>query len=268
MRSIGNTTLSLGLLNAPVKIFAATGSEDVDFKLCGPEGEEVEQVYRVKGTDTIIGGREECQRQFDGFLVNPDDIDAIKEESLVDEIDGVPVNLKESMTIQRFVPVKSIPFERVTARYYLGPGKGSDQALATIIKAMEKKKIAAVTKYCLRGRQGVFVLYVEDGILNAVRLHFASELRPVTDEIKTQSVANKAHVDAAVALISEYSDDDAAVLDTLQDTLIAKKQALIDQVVAGEPIERTELVKPGSGVDLMDALIAQTEEARKKKVAA
>lgn len=265
MRSIGNTTLSLGLLNAPVKIYPATGSEDIEFNLCGPKGEEVEQVYRIVGTDTIVGGRDECGRSYEDHKVDLADIEAIKEESLVDEVDGVPVNLKDVMAIQRFIPVKEIPYERVTNHYYIGPGKGSDQALATIIKAMERKKVAAVTKYCLRGRQGVFVLYVKDGVLNAVRLHFAADLRDPTDEVRVQTTAAKAHVDAAIALIGEYVDDHAGFLDSLDDTLVAKKQALIKQVVAGKPIDRTEVVAPGSGVDLMDALIEQTKKARAKK---
>lgn len=267
MRSVGNTTLSLGLLNAPVKLYPATTSQDFAFKMCGPEGEPVEQVYRITGTDEIVGTSADCGRSYEGRPIDRAQIETINGESLKEEVDGVVVDLKETMGIQRFIPVKSIPFERVTGWYYVGPGKGSDQALATIIKAMEKKKLAAVTKYCLRGRQGCFVLFVRDGVLNAVRMTFAPDINEVTNEIRVESEPVKAHVDAAITLIEEYSDEDAAVLDTMEDTLVAKKRALTEAILADEDYEPVE-VNARPAVDLMDAISAEIDRVKEEKVAA
>ncbi len=270
MRSIANASLNLGLLNAPIKLFPASSNlSEVKFNLCGPEGEDVEQVYRIKGADTIVGTRADCERKFDDHLIKKETIEKVEEESLKDKVQGAIVDLKKTMAIEGFIPVKNIPFERTTDRYYIGPGKGSDQALATIQKAMEKKKLAAVTKYCLRGRQGCFVLFMQDGVMNAVRLAFAASINEVTDEVRVESAPTKPHVDAAITLIEEYVDEDAKVLSEMTDTLVARKQELVEQASAGKAIELTPVKSADGQGDLMDILKADLARVKKgEKVAA
>lgn len=266
MRSISNTQLSLGVLNAPIKIYpAASNRQDVKFKLCGPKGEPVEQVYRIVGTDKIVGTSSDCERQVDDFLINKDSLAQIESESYIDN----DVNLKEAMNIQKFIPLKGVPFERATGRYYIGPGNGSSVGFATIVKAMEKKRLAAVAKFVLKGRQSCFVLFVRDGILNAIKLTFSADIEEPTHEVSEYNAAPKQHVDMAVQLIEAYVDQDAQVLDEMEDTLIPKKQALVEQARSGKAIEPTTIAPPTtSAPDLMDQLQAELERVKGERVAA
>lgn len=267
MRAIASSSLSLGLLNAPVKIYNATSDiSDIRFKLCDEGGREVEQVYRVKDTDEIVGGKAECHRMFDGRVIDQQNIDAIKDESLKEEVDGEVIDLKASMQIQKFIPLKEVPFERVTGWYYIGPDKkkGNTQAFDTLLAALKKSKRAAVVKYCLRDRQAMFVLYERDGILNAVKVAFSHSINEVNDDVRGEGNAPKAHVEMATQLIDAYTDEKAEILNSMEDTLIERKNALVDKVMQGKKVE-PKAVSEKPAHDLMDALTESVEQAKGKK---
>jgi len=262
MKSVANTTITFGKVVAPVKLFsAASTTTDPKPKYCGPEGQEVSQVYRLKDDpDTIIGPRSECSKIFNGRLVDEAEIKAAEAASLIEEINGEEVNLKETMLIQRFVPLSKVPFNRATSAYYLGadPKRGGLEELALIHKALAKKKAAGVAKFVVRGRQKEFVIYAQGNALYAVALSFASDWNEPNEDVTLHSkiTVDKALVDMATKLIDADLDKDGEILDDLTDTLIERKVALLN---AGEPIEVNETKAPSAGESLADALAASLE---------
>lgn len=266
-KSIANTTISFGQITAPVKVYPATSSSDVSLKLCGPNGEPVEQVYRLKDDpDTVLGSRAKCEKSFNDRLIPKEEVAAAEAASLIEEIDGEEVNLKETIKIQKFIPLSKVPFDRATGAYYLGadPKAGSIEALALIQKALAKKKVAGVAKFILRGRQKQFVIYSQDGVLHFVAISFASDKNVVTDEITLQSKVSvdKSLVDLAEKLIEADLDKDATIVNELSDTLVERKRELLG---AGQPIEVKEVKSVSVGESLADALAASLD---KKEVAA
>lgn len=230
MKSIGNTVLQFGQVEAPVKIYSAASSSDVTLNLCGPNGEPVEQVYRKKDDGEVIGTKADCSRSFEGKLIEEAEIKAAEAASIVEDIDGTPVNLKERIRIQRFVPLSKVPFDRAQGAYILGANTkaGQIEALALIQKALAKKKVAAIAKFILRGRQKMFAIYAEDGLLKAVTLSFASDANEPTEEVMLQSkvkVESK-YVELASKVIDAQMDKDGEIINALSDTLVERKQEL------------------------------------------
>ena len=90
----------------------------------------------------------------------------------------------KKLNINSFIPLDKVPFNRVTGWYYVGndPKNGDIEAFATIVQAMDQKKLAAVTKWVPRTRQEMLVLYVQDGMMFAVSVAFAASVQepPVT----------------------------------------------------------------------------------------
>lgn len=263
MKSIQNTNLNIGLISTPVKIFAASTKErDIGFNLCGPKGEVLEQVYRVKDVEPIeLVDRDNMGRSFEGRLVSQTELERIKEASLISE-DGR--DLKQ-IHVERFIPLDSVPFERATSFYFIGPDlkKGSAEPLLLIIEAMKKKKAAAVAKVVLRDRQKCFVLFVKDDLLYAVALTFHAALHePEMSELTQDIKVKRPLVKMATELIEAQMDPDAQILDEMEDTFITHKRRLIEQSQDGE-IVVTE-PKKGNGQELLDALQGSIDQARKK----
>lgn len=262
MKSIVNTSITFGRVTAPVKVYSAASSiTDISPKLCGPEGESVQQVYRLKDEpDTIIGTKNDCSRIYDGRLVDEAELKAAEAASLIEEIDGEEINLKETIKIQRFVPLSKVPFERATASYYLGADakRGGVEELALIHKALAKKKVAGVAKFVLRGRQKEFVIYAQGDTLYAVALSFASDRNAPTDDVTLHSkvTVEKDLVELATKLIEADLDSDGEIIDDLSDTLVDRKIELLN---AGQPIEVKESAAPSAGESLADALAASLE---------
>lgn len=113
MKSIQNTSLSCGLLNAPVKIFPATGEEpEVRFNFCTPDGDPVEQIYvREEEADdqdwTADGKRrivevidyDDLGRSYQGEQIDRTELASAEEDCMVGD-DGT--DLKQ-INIEQFV---------------------------------------------------------------------------------------------------------------------------------------------------------------------
>jgi DNA end-binding protein Ku len=261
MKSIANTTLQFGQVSAPVKVYSASSSSDVSLSLCGPKGEPVEQVYRIKDTEEIVGGRNNCARSFNGKLIEETEIKKTEAQSIIEEIDGVPTNLKERIKIQSFVPVSKIPFERATGAYYIGPDTkaGQVESLALIQKVLAKKKVAAIAKFILRGRQKTFAIYAKGDLLHAVAISFASDRNEPTEEVTLQAKikTDAKLVDLASKIVDADLDKDGEIFETLTDTLVERKKELWAK---GTDIEVETPEKKDYGTALVDALEASLKE--------
>jgi DNA end-binding protein Ku len=262
MKSVQNTSLSIGLLNTPVKIFAAGSKEkEVRLNLCGPKGEPVEQVYRIKGSDEIVD-RDNLQKSYDGHMIDPTDLQNAEAASCLDE-DG---NDLKQIRVESFVPLKDVPFERATGLYYIGPNQkgGSAESLMTLIEGMKKKKVAAIAKVVLRSRQKILALYVKEDILHAVCLNFKANLNLREDSELRQDVKLKKPVIDMMSELIESATGDVSVIDEIEDTFVARKSELVAAAAKGEKVKTPE-AKESVGDDLMDQLQRSINATKKKE---
>lgn len=233
MRTFRSSTISLGLVNAPVKIYNGSRSgSDVAFNLCDEQGRAVEQVYRVKNTDKIVGTKDACGKMFEGHQIDKSLIEAISRSSEVDEQGR---SLKH-LNILKFVPLSTVPFNRVTNQYLLGADpKQPKEAFATIVAAMEKSGVAAVCKWMPMTREAIMILYVGDGIMRAVTTSFEAQNAKTDDDVTSHQAVqvNPALLDMADDLIRQTFDAEGAILHTLEDVAVAKRQQLVAEIVAG-----------------------------------
>lgn len=276
MKSIQNTSLSCGLLNAPVKIFAAAGTEpEVKFKQCGPEGEDLERLEVVKEEAderdftaderriVTVVDNDKIEKSYNGHLIPKADLEAANEESLKDE-DGSDLKL---ITIESFVPLKDVPMERATKLYYIGPDpKVSTKSFRTFKEALKKKKAAAVAKVVIRSRQIILAIYVKDDILHASVLSFAATMNSrVDEELTTEVDVVKAEVGMMGSLIDSLMAD-ASSIDQMEDTYVTAKRELVEKIIDGQPI--TKEAKPKKATkksdSLMESLKASVEAASKR----
>ena len=90
MRATASTSINFGVINVPVQLFKATKSNDVRFNMCAPDGSPVEQVYRKKDTEEIVGTAKDCGKAIDGFQIDADVVKAIDAECKLEDGKDLP----------------------------------------------------------------------------------------------------------------------------------------------------------------------------------
>jgi DNA end-binding protein Ku len=254
MKAIKTTTIEFGLLSVPVSIAKASGeAKDVKFNMCDPKtGEALSQQYVNSAGVTFTNGS--CGRSIDGRLIQQSDLDAIAEQTTLD-----------SLAIIEVVPVSHVRkySHRATGLYYVQSNhkKGSPKAFKLLVDALEKRGQAIVTKWTPRSRQQLLVLYPLNGNLMASAMEFADNMREPDEAVTAHQNAEYApgEFDAACALLDMLKTDKPVALDGERDDALAKRQALVDKVLAGEHIESAasdEPDQPAKNADLADLLRA------------
>jgi len=145
MRAIWKGAVSFGLVNVPVRLYAATENHDVQFR----------QVHRTDG------GRIKYQRvcSIDGEQVSFDDIAKGYETPdgdmviLTDEdFADLPTKSSKEIAVEKFVPADQIDPMLLDKCYYLEPDKAAAKPYALLRDALVTEKRMALVTVSIRTR--------------------------------------------------------------------------------------------------------------------
>lgn len=173
MHTMWKGSISFGMVNIPVKMFAATEERDVRFrylhKKCkNPIKYERECPYckeEVKSEDIVRGYEYEPGR----FVIIEDkDLEAIKPSSA------------KTVEILDFVNLKEIDPIYFDKSYYLSPQEaGGGKAYSLLRQAMFDSGKIAIARITIRDKQSLAVLRVVDNILVMETIFYPDEVRDV-----------------------------------------------------------------------------------------
>jgi DNA end-binding protein Ku len=249
-RAIGSGTISFGLVNIPVKVYAATESAvRISFNQLHDKckGRLRQQMYcpvddEVVPREHIVKGYEFAKDQY--VLFSPEELKAIEEEST------------KQMEIAEFVPLAAVDPLYFEAGYFLGPDKGAERPYRLLAKALDESQHAAVARYANRGREDLVLLRPRDGGLVMEQLRYSDELRSMADVPIGEGEVKGAELQLARQLVSQLSTEtfDAS---KYHDRYRKRLQEIIDQKIKGEPVTISTPEAPSPQViDLMEALKA------------
>jgi len=256
MRAIWKGAVSFGLVNVPVRLYAATENHDVQFRqvhrtdggrikykrICSIDGEEVAYDDIAKGYETE-----------DGQMV------VLTDEDFAD----LPSRTSKEISVEKFVPSDQIDPMLLDKCYYLEPDKASAKPYVLLRDALESEKRMAVVTVSIRTRMTMAVLRVKDGVIVMQTMLWPDEVRnPDFASLGDEQEASEKELAMAHLLVeqlagdydaSEYEDDYAIALDTL-----------VKAKVEGGEIK--DIPKPaeesGEVVDLLAALAKSVEKAK------
>jgi DNA end-binding protein Ku len=248
-RSIGNATISFGLVSVPVSLYSASeSSATVSFNMlhkscgsrlkqqyiCSKEGEIVEK-------DDITKGYEFAKGQYVTFT--PEEIKALDEKAT------------NSIDIAEFVPLDSVDRMYLDKVYYLGPDKGGDRAYRLLGEALKATGRAAVGQYSARGKQHLVLVRPLDGVLVMEQLHYPAELKPVGEVPHPETPVKEVELALARQLIEQSSTDEFRP-ENYRDTVRERVLDAIQRKVEGQEITADAAPPETKIIDLMDALKA------------
>ena len=174
-RSIGNGTLSFGMVSIPIRMYSAgESSSAVSFNMlhdkcksrlkqqyiCPKDNEIVTREHTVKGYEF-------AKDQYVSFT--PDELKAMDEEA------------QKAIEITEFVPSTKVDPVYFDGAYYLGPDKGGEKAYKLINEAMKQTGRAALAKWAARGKQYLVMIRPVGNGLVMQQLLYKDEVRPISE---------------------------------------------------------------------------------------
>jgi DNA end-binding protein Ku len=253
-RAIWSGSIAFGLVNAPVKMYAAIDEHNLDLHLVhekdgSPIGYEkiCKKEDKPVPADEIVKAYEVSENEY--VYLTDEDFKAAEEESY------------RTIEILAFVPreeIDPIVFKRT---YYLGPADGAEKVYALLVKAMEASELAAVARYVFHDRQQLGTLRIRDGVITLENMYFADEIRPTKGIAPARMPrVDKQELDMAETLIERFTSsfDHDQYEDEYRKRLlkIVKRKQKGEEIHAEAPEERPE------PTDILEALRASVEAAR------
>jgi DNA end-binding protein Ku len=257
MRAIWKGAVSFGLVNVPVRLFAATQEHDIRFhqvhredggrirmkRTCSIDGEEVPYDQIAKGYESP-----------DGRLVILTD----------DDFAELPLSTGREIEVVEFVPVEQVDPVLYGRTYYLEPEARAAKPYVLLREALEATQRLAVVKVAMRQRESLAVLRVRDRVIVLQTLLWPDEVRAAEFDILDQDVEIRPQelVMAQSLVESLASDFDP---DAFEDEYATALSALVEAKLEGAPLAPAAEVETAAStevVDLLTALQRSVERAR------
>lgn len=261
MRAIWKGAVAFGLVNVPVRLYAATGEHEVRLhqvhredggriryrKVCSIDGETVEWSDIAKGYETQ-----------DGELVVLTD----------EDFEQLPLSTEREIEVLEFVPAEQVDPILLQKTYYLEPDRTAAKPYALLRGALEETDRVAVVKVAIRQRESMAVLRVRDKVIVLQTLLWPDEVReadfPVLDDdvtVRPQELTMASSLVESLAGDFDPSQYEDAYVTALEQLIEAKVSSGDTRAPAAPPEE--EGTQGGAEVvDLLAALQRSVEKAR------
>src|SRR3954470_13183240 len=256
-RAVWSGSISFGLVNAPVRMYAAISEKNLKFNLIHEkDGGRIGYQKICKLEDEVVPNEEIVK----AYQVEEDEFVYLTDE----DFEAAAPEAYKTITIQDFVPAEQIDpiyFERT---YFLGPlGSAAEPVYALLVKAMEEAGLVAVATYVFHERENLGCLRVREGVLTLEKMFFADEGRAVEGIAPEGVKVDKRQLEMAMQLIGQYQGDFDA--DQYHDAYRERLMGVIEAKRKGEgPKPAVETEKP-TAPDLLAALQASLDEVKQPK---
>ncbi|MCA5923232.1 non-homologous end joining protein Ku [Curtobacterium oceanosedimentum] len=262
MRSIWKGSIAFGLVNVPIKVYAATETHDVSLHQVHDEDKG-----RIRYKRVCEFGHEveyaDIQRAYD---------DGEKTVVLTaDDFKQLPEEQSHEVEVLEFVPVEQVDPMMFEKTYYLEPDSRSPKAYVLLRETLAKTDRLAIVQFTLRQKTRLGVLRVHDEVILLQGLLWGDEVRAAEFPALDTSVkvsANELKMSSSLVESMSTDFDPDRYTDSYQEEL----QQLIDaKLEAGDDIDTEKTFGEqddedddagGDVLDLMAALRASVDKKR------
>ena len=265
-RAIWKGAVSFGLVNVPVRLYAATGEHDIHFhQVHRSDGGRI----RMKRTCSVCGEEVAYDEVAKGYE-SPDGKLVVLSD---DDFSDLPVASGHEIDVLQFVPADQVDPILLSKPYYLEPESRAAKPYALLREALAETDRMAVVKIALRQRESVAVLRVRDKAIVLQTLLWPDEVRAADFEVlETDVELRPQELKMAASLVEslagdfhpeEFEDDYAAAVKTLIDARLENADAAPSAAAEeGSDASGTGGPRGGEVVDLLTALQRSVERAR------
>lgn len=256
MRSIWKGAITFGMVTIPVKLYSATESKDVRFRMLCREHEapiEEKRVCTEGGEELawaeLARGYEVAKGEY--VVLEPEEIDAAKPES------------SSAIDIGDFVEAAEIDPVYFEKSYFLEPTDIGAKAFSLLMKALDETKRVALARVTIRTRERLATLRTyEDGMVLET-MFWPDEIRSMGGLDLPEGAETKVRtreLEMARSLIESLAEKfrPEAYTDAYRDAL----EELIARKLKGETRNARRRKPEPKVIDLMAALQASVDQAK------
>lgn len=256
MRAFATGFIGFGLVTIPVKVYAATSSNSIQFSMITKAGNRVKQKY----TDAVDGTEVTFQECLKGFEYAKDQFVTFTAA----ELKTLEASTDKSIAITEFVEADSVDSVFIEKTYYLGPDKGGDRGYALLSAMMTKLGKVAVAQWTSRNRDHLVVIRPYGKGLILQQCFYIDEVRDFNEIEVAAFTMTKPEEVVSAQLIETLSNGDFNAL-KYEDRFAKRVRTAVDQKVAGKEIA-TATPEPQTNVlDLYEALKASLSQSKAPK---
>jgi DNA end-binding protein Ku len=262
MRALWKGAITFGLVNVPIKLYAATEDHDVS-------------LHQVHDAD---GGRIRYQRRCEvcGKVVEYSHIDKAYAEGKTtvvlteEDLKALPEERSKEIEVVEFVPSEQIDPIMFDRSYFMEPDKAAVKAYTLLRRALEETDRTAIAQFSLRQKTRLAALRSRGKVLMLQSLLWDDEVREadfpsVKEDVRVSSQELKMASSLIDNMAAEFTPDKFS--DEYQDQL---RQLIAAKLEKGDALdtaatfgaEGEEEAERGEVVDLMEALRRSVEQNR------
>ncbi|HIW69120.1 MAG TPA: Ku protein [Candidatus Dietzia merdigallinarum] len=201
MRSIWKGEVSFGLVNVPVKVYAATEDHDLRARQVDKNDGVRIRYKRVRddnGEEVEYGDIAKAYESDEGEMV------ILTKEDLA----SLPVEQNHEIEVTEFVPADQVDPVAFDSAYFLEPASRSNRAYILMREALESTDRLAICTFTLRNRTHLCALRVYKDVLMLQTLLWPDEIRPaILEGLDKEAKVRPQEVKMAASLIETMAAD-------------------------------------------------------------
>jgi DNA end-binding protein Ku len=259
-RTMWKGAISFGLVSIPIKMYPSTEEKSLKFnQLHDADGGRI----RYKRVCSVDGEEVPFEHIVKGYEIEKDRYVLLEDE----DFDAVPVESSRAIDIQQFVDLDEIDPIYFQKTYYLVPEETGIKAYRLLQEAMSENGKVGIAKVSFRDKEHLSALRFKEDVMVLETMYWPDEIRPAEfEELEKDVKIRPQEVQMAQSLIENLSDewDPNAFRDEYREALLE----IVEKKASGEEITVVEEAEPAKVVDLMEALKASVEAAKKGKTPA
>jgi DNA end-binding protein Ku len=256
-RALWKGAVSFGMVSIPIKLYTATDEKDISFnQLHKTDHERIRYQRYCPADDEVV----ELSDIVKGYEISPGQYVVLENE----DFEKVPVDTTHTIEITDFVPADQIDPIYYQKTYYLEPDKVGAKPFALLREVLKDSKLVALAKVTLRQKEQLATLRIYNNTLALETMFYADEIRSTEEfDVPADQKIGERELQMAKSLVDMLTGDfePEKYQDNYRDALLE----LIEQKAQGQEISRPSAPAASKVTDLMEALRASVENARRER---
>jgi len=243
------------MVSIPVKLYTATENKDISFHMLHKEcGARIKQQRWCPEHERAVDMSEIAR----GYEYARDEHVVMTDE----DFEKLPLASKQTVELAAFVKAEEIDPVFYEKSYYLEPDAKGVKPFALLMRALKEKGLTGIAKIAVRNKEQLCALRAMDGTLMLETLFYPDEVRAEKTDLPDVTVSEK-ELDMANTLIDLLTEefDPEKYKDDYREALMQVIEAKLD----GEELETIVAPRPAKVTDIMTALRASVDAAKKRR---